>query len=269
MNWRELTSERFPDAVKEADGLCLLPFGVVERHAAHLPLGTDQMVADETARQAAEREPAIVFPSYWFGQIFTARHYPGTICFGREMLFNVLEAVCDEIARNGLDKILIVNGHGGNTALLHCFVRSMLDEPRDYVVYASNTYELDDEVEQRWREMRDTTEGGHAGEAETSIMLHLFPETVRMEDVTDPADGHTRHMQAHLEGLDNPVGWYARYPTHYAGDARPADAEKGKFLFDAHVERLVRQMRAVKADDVTPRLMGDFYEASEGHRPER
>jgi len=263
MNWLELTAERFPEAVQEADGLCLLPFGVIERHGAHLPLGTDQIVVDETARRAAEREAAVVFPSYWFGKIFTARHYPGTFCLRRDLIFGLLEATCDEIARNGFDKVLIANGHGGNDALLHYFVRSMLDEPRDYVVYATNTYELDDETQRRWQEMRESTGGGHADEGETSIVLHLRPDLVRMEDMTGPEDGRPREWQDGLEGLDNPLGWYARYPTHYAGDARAANAEKGEFLFEAHVERLVRQMRAVKADDVTPELMEGFYRKAE------
>jgi creatinine amidohydrolase len=263
MLWLEITAERFPEAVETADGLCLLPFGVIERHAAHLPLGTDQIAVDETARRAAEREPAVVFPSYWFGKIFTARHYPGTFCLRRDLIFRLLEATCDEIARNGFDKILIVNGHGGNNALLHYFVRSMLDEPRGYVVYATNTYQLDDETRRRWEEMRESAGGEHADEGETSIMLHLRPGLVRMEDMTGPEDGRDRGWQDHLEGLDHPLGWYARFPTHYSGDARTANAEKGEFLFEAHVERLVRLMRAVKGDDVTPELMQGFYRKAE------
>ncbi len=267
MNWLEITSERFPAAVEAAGGLCLLPMGVIERHAAHLPLGTDQIAVDETVRRAAEREPAIVFPSYWFGKIFTARHYPGTFCLRRELIFRLLEATCAEIARNGLSKILIVNGHGGNSALLHFFVRSMLDEPRDYVVYATNSYELDQDARQRWEQMQETPGGEHAGESETSLMLYLTPGLVRTEEMTGPEDGRRRDWQDHLEGLDNPLGWYARYPTHYAGDARPASAEKGEFLFEAHVDRLVRHMRAVKADQVTAELLSDFYRASERHDP--
>jgi len=100
MLWTELTSDGFAQAVEDSSGLCLLPFGCIERHGPHLPLGTDQITVDAVARQAAEEEPAVVFPSYYFGKIFTARHIPGTIALTRTLLLPLLEAVVDEIARN-------------------------------------------------------------------------------------------------------------------------------------------------------------------------
>jgi len=259
MQWLELTSNDMPDAVRASEGLCLLPFGVIERHGRHLPLGTDQIWADEVARRAAEREPAVVFPSYYFGKIFTARHCPGTICTSRRLILDLLEAVLGEIARNGFSKILILNGHGGNTSLLHFFLRSLLEEPRDYCVYAVSYYELEGEAREQWHAMRQTDFGDHGDELETSVMLYLRPQLVKMDRLVDPQDGRSRGHQAHLLGLDNPVGWYADHPTHYAGDARAATAEKGGFLIEACVEKVVRRMRAVKADDATPELQAEFY----------
>jgi creatinine amidohydrolase len=66
-----------------------------------------------------------------------------------------------------------------------------------------------------------------------------------------------------LQGLANPLSWYADHPTHYAGDARTATAAKGRFLFQAWVEKVVRLMRAIKADRVTPELQREFYERGE------
>ncbi len=259
MQWLELTSERFGDAVKESGGLCLLPFGVIERHGPHLPLGTDQIDADAVAKAAAEREPAVVFPSYYFGKIFTARHHPGTIALTRKLLIPLLEATCEEIARNGFRKILIVNGHGGNREPVSFFLRTLLDEPHDYVVYATEYYELDGEAAQQWEQMRDTDFGGHADEMETSLMLHVRADLVRMEDLGDPQDGVATGRTKHLAGLRHPFTWYAEHPTHYAGDARTASAEKGKSLFDAMVEKLARQMRAIKADEIIPAVQQEFH----------
>jgi len=263
MLWMDLTSERFPDAVKQADGLCLLPFGVIERHGPHLPLGTDQIDVDAVAAAAAEVEPAVVFPPYIFGKIFTAQHYPGTIALSRKLLMPLLEAVCDEIARNGFRKILIVNGHGGNRDPIAFFLRTLLDEPRDYTVYGTEYWELDGEPAEQWAEMRDTDFGGHADEMETSLMLHVRPDLVHMEDLTGPEDGVARGQAKHLAGIHHSLRWYADHPTHYAGDAHTASAEKGKFLFDAMVEKLARQMRTIKADEVVPELLQGFYEKSD------
>jgi creatinine amidohydrolase len=259
MQWMELTSDELERAAEACDGLCLLPMGCLERHGPHLPLGTDQITADEISRRAAEAEPAVVFPSYYFGKIFTARHYPGTVAAGRNLLLDLLECTTEEIARNGFRRILIVNSHGGNTSMLHFFLRSLLDRERDYAVYATNIFELSPEARERWEEMSGGGEGGHADEPETSVMLHLRPDLVRTESLAGPEDGKDRDRQAHLEGLDNPLSWYASYPTHYAGDAGPAEADKGEFLVGTMVERLARQMRQVKSDEATPEMARKFY----------
>jgi creatinine amidohydrolase len=264
MDWLTITSERWAQTVEDCAGLCLLPMGCIERHGPHLAVGCDQLTVDAVARLAAEVEPAIVFPSYFFGKIWTARHYAGTFALGRNLLLDLLEATLDEIARNGLKKVLIVNGHGGNTAMLHFFLRSLLAEPRDYVAYATNSYEMDEATRQEWAGMVEAPGGEHADEGETSWFMHLRPDLVHMEDLSDPEDGRDRQTQKGLEGLANPAGWLGRFPTHYSGDARAATPEKGEFLVRAQVERLVRQMRAVKADDVTAGLLETFYRQSAG-----
>lgn len=263
MQWLELTSEDFEQAVRRADGLCLLPFGAVERHGPHLPIGADQITADAVARAAAEEEPAVVFPSYCLGKIFTARHYAGTLALTRRLLLPLLEATVEEIARNGFDRILIVNGHGGNRSLLHFFLRSLLEEPRDYVVYASDYYEMEEGPRRMWHEMRASDYGGHADEMETSMMLHVRPDLVDMDLVPEVEDGLSRGRTADLPGLSTSISWYADHPTHYAGDAREATPEKGAFMLRACVEKVVRQMRAIKADEMSPALQQEFYRRSD------
>ena len=89
----------------------------------------------EVCRRAAEIEPAIIFPDYIFGQINEARHVPGTIALGGQLTLRLLDSVCNEIARNGLTKVVVVNCHGGNIGLLSFFNMLQLDRQRDYVVY--------------------------------------------------------------------------------------------------------------------------------------
>ena len=85
VHWEELTSPDFVRAIGQAQGTCLLPFGIIEKHGPHLPLGNDLINARYVALHAAEQEYAVVFPQYYFGQIFEARHQPGTIAYSPQM----------------------------------------------------------------------------------------------------------------------------------------------------------------------------------------
>jgi creatinine amidohydrolase len=80
-----------------------------------------------------------------------------------------------------------------------------------------------------------------------------------MEALTSADDGKPRGRLAHLPDVSTSIDWHADYPTHYAGDARTATAEKGEFMFQVCVERLVKQMRAIKSDTVAPALQDEFY----------
>src|ERR1051326_324799 len=134
VHWEELTAEDFRAGLQQAQGTCLLPFGIIEKHGAHLPLGNDLLNIRYIALHAAEQEYALVFPEYYFGQIFEARHQPGTIAYSSELQLKLLQETTDEMARNGCKKVVIVNGHGGNNSLLPYFAQTQLQSPHDYVV---------------------------------------------------------------------------------------------------------------------------------------
>src|SRR4030081_4023892 len=74
VHWEELTGPDFISAVHQAQGVCVLPFGIIEKHGPHLPLGTDLINVRYASLQAARQEYAIVFPEYFYGQIFEAKH---------------------------------------------------------------------------------------------------------------------------------------------------------------------------------------------------
>ena len=147
MHWEELTGDQFLQAVAGAQGVCLLPLSCIERHAHHLPLGTDMYIGRELCRRAAELEPALIFPDFIFTQILEARHCPGTIAIEPDLILRLLDNVCREIARNGLSKIVIVNAHGGNNNLIHFFSQIQLAGSRDYVVYVAEAQLTPDEEE--------------------------------------------------------------------------------------------------------------------------
>ena len=265
MRWEHLTSLEIPDAVAACGGVAVVPVGVIEPHGAHLPLGTDMLEAHWSACHAAEQEPALVFPPYPFGINHESAHLPGAIVFRRDLVFALLENVCDELARNGVVKIVLLSGHGGNRYFLPLFVQTLVEKEKGYVAY----YHFSGPGSRRAAEgLLETRETGHACERETSVGLHMHPELVQMDRVpSEPF--HSLRRNETLRDLDaySPVDWYAMYPAMYVGDASRATAEKGRRLAEARVADLVALLRAVKEDSVTPELMGEFLEGSRHPAP--
>src|ERR1700720_1879997 len=121
VKWEELTSADFVKAIRQAQGTCLLPVGIMEKHGLHLPLGNDLINVRYASLHAAEQEYTLVFPEYYVSQIFEARHQPGTVAYSAHLQLELLQETTDEMGRNGCRKIIIVNGHGGNEHLLPFF----------------------------------------------------------------------------------------------------------------------------------------------------
>ncbi|MGE5530286.1 MAG: creatininase family protein [Patescibacteria group bacterium] len=255
MLWEELTAAEFAGAAASTRGTCLVPLGVLEKHGDHLPLGTDLLNVRALAIRAAAIEPAIVFPPYYFGQICEARHQPGTLAFGEELLLGALRGVCAEIARNGLKKIILVNGHGGNCHMLHYFAQMMLDETRDYVVYLAD---LDAVRPPEALALIENKDGGHADEGETSVMLAHRPDLVKL-DRADVEDGRPRLRLRNLRGAYTGIWWYADYPGQQAGDPTRATAEKGRRMLELGAASLAKLIAAVKEDTVAAELQEEFY----------
>ena len=142
--WEELTGPDFVKAIQQSQGTCLLPIGILEKHGAHLPLGNDLINVRYVSEHAAAEEYAVVFPAYYFGQIFEARQQPGTVAYSSHMQLELMQETADEMARNGCKKIIIVNGHGGNYSLLPYFAQSQLASAHDYIVYVFERPSHDD-----------------------------------------------------------------------------------------------------------------------------
>jgi creatinine amidohydrolase len=256
VKWEELSAADFRQAIEQSKGTCLLPFGILEKHGPHLPLGTDLLNVRYASLHAAEQEFAVVFPEYYFGQIFEAKHEPGTMAYSRELQLKLLQETTDEMARNGCEKIVIVNGHGGNESLLPFFAQSQLEKPHDYVVYV------------QWG--RDEPKGGpkkkdaldmHAGQTETSTMMISHPELVHLDRASSESGGDRKRVNLPNDVYTG-IWWYARFPNHYSGEGALATTELGEFEMKAWINAIVAATRAAKADDQSLRLQNDFYEKS-------
>lgn len=257
MQWEHLTSDDFVLAVRET-GVCLIAMGVVERHGTHLPLGTDYLSGHAVACLAAEKERAVVFPPFYFGQIYEARCFPGTVTIKPTLLIELVQAVLDEIGRNGFTKIILLNAHGGNDYFLPFLTQCSLWEQKPYSLYLY-TGELSPEREKEWQSILETTEHGHACECESSVLMASYPELVDLSKVS-PQPGTAQHRLSHLPAHFSAIWWYADYPEHYAGDARSASVEKGLRLRQIKVDALAEYIKAVKADQVVPTLEKEFFD---------
>jgi creatinine amidohydrolase len=255
--WEELTAADFRQGIQQAKGTCLLPFGILEKHGPHLPLGTDLLNVRYASLQAVAQEYAVVFPEYYFGQIFEAKHEPGTVAYSMEMQLRLLQETTNEMARNGCKKIIIVNGHGGNEHLLPYFAQGQLDNPHDYVVYV-----LDGERSRPGGPPKKSTGlDYHAGENETSNTIVSHPDLVHLDRAKQESGGDMKRQNL-PENLYTGIWWYSHFPNHYSGDGSVATKELGDWNMKNWIDSVVECIRAVKADDVSLKLQTEFYEKS-------
>jgi creatinine amidohydrolase len=259
VHWEELTAADFTRAIEQSKGTCILPIGILEKHGPHLPLGTDLLNVRYASLHAAEKEFALVFPEYYFGQIFEAKHEPGTIAYSRTMELNLLQETTDEMARNGCKKVLIVNGHGGNESLLPFFAQSQLEKPHDYVVYIQSG-----ERHIAQHPLKTDRLDMHAGQSETSNTMISRPDLVHLDRAKQESGADQKHDPL-PETVYTGIWWYARFPDHYSGDGSIASKELGEAGMNNWIATIEDAIRAVKADDASLKLQNEFYEKS--HHP--
>jgi creatinine amidohydrolase len=256
VKWEELTAGEFVTALERSRGTCVLPFGIIEKHGPHLPLGTDLINVRYATLHGVAKEYALVFPEYYFGQIFEARQEPGTMAYSSHLQLELLQETTDEMSRNGCKKIVIVNGHGGNNHLLPYFAQSQMAAPHDYVVYVFSR----GQYPPGRPAMQDKVDA-HAGESETAHVMISRPDLVHMDRAKTESGADQKRVDL-PPTVYTGIWWYAKFPDHYAGDGAPATTELGEFDMNAWAESIADAIRAVKADQVSPRLQNEFFERS-------
>lgn len=258
----ELTAPDYIKAVEKSSKTCILPIGVFEKHGPHLPLGTDLYIAREYALRAAEKEYTVVFPWYYFSQINEAKHQPGTIAYSPELIWKALQETLNELARNGFEKIIIVNGHGGNNAFLNFFGMAQLSERRSYSLYVFQPSD-DPEVVKKAEELtQHDPYNAHAGNEESSDMKAVQPELTHLERAGQQS-GIDQDRLKNLHNVYTGIWWYAKFPNHYGGDGSKANAKAGELLINSTVDQLVKVIQAVKKDEMVPILQKEFYDESD------
>ncbi|HVZ55238.1 MAG TPA: creatininase family protein [Chitinophagaceae bacterium] len=257
--WDELTASDWQKALVKSNYTCILPIGILEKHGPHVPIGSDLIRVREYAARATKKEYAVVFPDYFYGQINEAKHQPGVFALQERVVWDLLEATCDEIARNGFRKILIINGHGGNPELIRYFIQTRLEKPRSYAVYffepSSDTAYARQLAALHKSDMRGDQ---HAGERETSELLYLRPELVQMDSARNESGANQHRLD--IPNVYTAIWWYADFPNHYAGEGDKATPQLGKLIVEHVISQLATAIRDIKADTATLSLQKEFFD---------
>jgi len=240
LNWPE-AERRF----REVD-VALLPVGAIEQHGFHLPLDTDAFDADYLARRVAEAcsDPKpLVLPLIPYGVSYHHEDFPGTVSVSNDALASMVRDIGLSCARNGITKLVIVNGHGGNTATLQ-FAAQMINREANIFTCVDTGETSDVDL----GELCETANDVHAGEIETSTALATRPDLVDM----DAAEAFVPSFSSRYLDFTTKrsVEWYARTarisPSGVLGDPTRASAEKGAEIWRIMVANLVELVEEIK-----------------------
>jgi creatinine amidohydrolase len=228
MNWADLTWPEVAEAVR-ARPYALLPFGAVEEHGPHLPLGTDWYAADTLADRVAESAGLLRLPTVPYGQVWSLAHFPGSLSVSDATLVALVTDLAAGLRRWGVRGLVLFSAHLGNAAALRQATRTLAD--RDGYPAIALTYPGLAEVAAEVREAPPSHPGiMHADELETSVMLALHPDRVDMARATAEYPDYPADFDV------TAVRWDTVSKTGVFGDATRATAGKGERIVD-HVVR--------------------------------
>jgi creatinine amidohydrolase len=222
--------------------VAVLPVGAVEQHGPHLPLMVDAAInrgiVDRALELVPEHLPVTVLPMTWVGRSEEHLAYPGSLTHSAETLRRLWYEIGASVARAGVRKLLILNSHGGQIQVMQIVARQLRID-REMFVAAVSWPQLG--LPDGLIDAGERRHGIHAGEVETSLMLALHPEHVRMAEARDfvPLTKRADNDFPLLMGLGAAgFGWMAQdlEPSGAAGDASRASAETGQAILD-HVAR--------------------------------
>ncbi|MFD8349000.1 creatininase family protein [Streptomyces coelicoflavus] len=200
--------------------VAVLPVGSHEQHGPYLPLATDTLVACAVARELADAYPVRLLPPVTIGCSHEHADWPGTVSVSSVTLHAVVRDIADSLRRSGVDALVVVNGHGGNYVLGNVVQESSARGERMALFPAAEDWET---ARQRAGVVTSLLTDMHAGEIETSILLHAHPELVRPGyEAADFVADDRRHLLS--------LGMSAYTASGVIGRPSLGSAEKGKEL---------------------------------------
>lgn len=252
--WQELTTRDFAEG-SPAEWIAVQPLAAVEQHGPHLPLVTDAAIAEGMLARALELMPSnlptIFLPLQSLGKSDEHISSPGTLTLSYGTLAALLSEIGDSVHRAGVKKLILVNAHGGNVPVMDIVARE-LRVRHDMLCVTTGWSRFG--TPPGLFSAQELSLGIHGGEVETSLMLHLCPDLVRMDLAKDFPSNQSdfvkefKHLRAHGPAQ---FGWKAQdlNPQGAVGNAAGASAAKGKAVIDHQAHAFVELCADVHAFD--------------------
>ncbi len=254
--WAELSAHDFAAAQSNglaAQSVALLPVAAIEQHGPHLPLSVDATLAQGVIAAALPLLPAelplLCLPPQNIGLSMEHTAYPGTLTLAPATLLALWTEIGACVARAGIRKLLIFNGHGGQVSAMDIVARELRVKHR-LLVYSASWFGLVDDAANQQFCAHEQRFGIHGGEIETSMMLHLAPQTVRMENARNFASTSEDRSQRYAllgNGRSAKMGWAIQdyNPAGAVGNAAAATAERGQAMVEASAKGLAQLLQEI------------------------
>ncbi len=241
MKFHEMTFPQLRQVARETT-VVLAPIAACEQHSRHLPTFTDTILVTAVAEGVEHRLPrqVLLLPTLWFGASSHHLRFGATLSAEVDTHVTMLCDLLSPLLDDGYQRLLLLNGHGGNIDTMHLALRRLQPRYHDRLVAAASYWELAE------KELAGFAEGprktmGHACEFETSMVLALRPELVRREEIKDDPPPE----EPGLRGLFTAEDMKQRTDHGAVGYPELASAEKGKAFLGAAVERTVEVVQAL------------------------
>lgn len=239
--WPEL-SKHF-----ENESLALVPLGSTEQHGPHLPEGTDHIIAEAFAREAAERTGYFCTPTINIGVSPHHRQFHGTMWADAPVFRDYIESITRNLAYHGIDRVIYVNAHGGNVEHLREVGRRLRDEEIIYAIEWMWNNSIPDLVDDLFEQ-----NGPHGGPKETAMIQHLKPELVHDDRLDDARDGGVPSVEAADTEKYGAITYYDAIDNSrngVFGNQTDATAEKGKQMFEEATAQLIKLCEWLNSQD--------------------
>ena len=250
LTWTEI--EAMPN---KENVVILQPIGSIEQHGPHLPLVVDAAIATAVLGNALEQLPdtipAYALPPLCYGKANEHIDFPGTITLSSTTLMTMLMEVGASLYRAGFRKLAFVNAHGGQPQILDMVARDLHQEYDGFCVFPLFVWSVPN-CAAELLSPKELELGIHAGDAETSLLLSILPEQVRMDRALMeyphglPGDQSETERLLTMEG-QCPFAWTTRdlSKSGVIGDATVATKEKGDRLLQSLSQSWVRMIQDI------------------------
>ena len=257
--WADLTTRdfaRLQASGQAAHTVAVLPVAAIEQHGPHLPLSVDatllQGVIDAALAQLPTDVPVLFLPPQNVGLSPEHILFPGTLTLSPATVIALWTGLGECVARAGIKKLLLFNGHGGQVSVMDIVARELRTHC-GLLVYSASWFSLPlPEAVAGQFSAHEHRFGIHAGDIETSMMLHLAPHTVHMEHALDfRSTSQDRAEQYGIlgNGKSAKLGWQMQdyHPAGAVGNAAAATADKGRAVVQAAGQQLAQLLRELHA----------------------